>query len=171
MARSKTRGPSSGSSPSVPAALALSQELREISVSEFFTKNRHLLGFDNPTKALLTIPDRNVRVQLARRFHQRRTPIKAIVASCQRTIKLLEEQAKPKKRVPITRAALIPPSPTRSEQRENLCPDCTDHINQLAEEFCNDCVNGLSEKCLHCPGVMEFINGLLKHTGAINGHR
>ncbi len=27
---------------------------REISVSEFFTKNRHLLGFDNPHKALLT---------------------------------------------------------------------------------------------------------------------
>lgn len=27
---------------------------REISVSEFFTKNRHLLGFDNPRKALLT---------------------------------------------------------------------------------------------------------------------
>src|SRR4026207_1993045 len=27
---------------------------REISISEFFTKNRHLLGFDNPRKALLT---------------------------------------------------------------------------------------------------------------------
>jgi DNA topoisomerase-6 subunit B len=27
---------------------------REISVAEFFTKNRHLLGFDNPRKALLT---------------------------------------------------------------------------------------------------------------------
>src|SRR5260370_7667517 len=27
---------------------------REISVSEFFTKNRHLLGFDNPRKAPLT---------------------------------------------------------------------------------------------------------------------
>ncbi len=27
---------------------------REISVSEFFSKNRHLLGFDNPAKALLT---------------------------------------------------------------------------------------------------------------------
>ncbi len=27
---------------------------RDISVSEFFTKNRHLLGFDNPRKALLT---------------------------------------------------------------------------------------------------------------------
>lgn len=27
---------------------------REISVSEFFAKNRHLLGFDNPKKALLT---------------------------------------------------------------------------------------------------------------------
>src|ERR1035438_7226449 len=27
---------------------------RDISVSEFFTKNRHLLGFDNPAKALLS---------------------------------------------------------------------------------------------------------------------
>ena len=32
--------------------MALKQ--REISISEFFTKNRHLLGFDNPRKALLT---------------------------------------------------------------------------------------------------------------------
>ncbi|OHB74994.1 MAG: DNA topoisomerase VI subunit B [Planctomycetes bacterium RBG_16_59_8] len=32
--------------------LALKQ--REISVSEFFVKNRHLLGFDNPSRALLT---------------------------------------------------------------------------------------------------------------------
>ncbi|MFH0949227.1 MAG: DNA topoisomerase VI subunit B [Candidatus Aenigmatarchaeota archaeon] len=29
------------------------KEQREISVSEFFEKNKHLLGFDNPTKALL----------------------------------------------------------------------------------------------------------------------
>ncbi|MCD6416697.1 MAG: DNA topoisomerase VI subunit B [Planctomycetes bacterium] len=34
------------------AEMALQQ--REISVSEFFTKNRHLLGFDNPKRALLT---------------------------------------------------------------------------------------------------------------------
>src|SRR5260370_26136294 len=27
---------------------------REISISEFFTKNRHLLGFDSPSKAVLT---------------------------------------------------------------------------------------------------------------------
>ena len=32
----------------------LAKGQREISISEFFTKNRHLLGFDNPTKALLT---------------------------------------------------------------------------------------------------------------------
>jgi len=31
----------------------LAQNQREISVSEFFAKNRHLLGFDNPRKALL----------------------------------------------------------------------------------------------------------------------
>ena len=32
----------------------MGRQQREISVSEFFTKNRHLLGFDNPRKALLT---------------------------------------------------------------------------------------------------------------------
>ncbi|HET6372154.1 MAG TPA: DNA topoisomerase VI subunit B [Candidatus Polarisedimenticolia bacterium] len=35
-------------------AESLASRQREISVSEFFTKNRHLLGFDNPAKALLT---------------------------------------------------------------------------------------------------------------------
>ena len=41
-----------------PGRRATAQEMaakqREISVSEFFTKNRHLLGFDTPLKALLT---------------------------------------------------------------------------------------------------------------------
>jgi DNA topoisomerase-6 subunit B len=32
----------------------MAKRQREISVSEFFSKNRHLLGFDSPTKALLT---------------------------------------------------------------------------------------------------------------------
>ena len=44
--------------PARPAATLSAVEMgarqREISVSEFFTKNRHLLGFDNPRKALLT---------------------------------------------------------------------------------------------------------------------
>ncbi|MEM5870527.1 MAG: ATP-binding protein, partial [Candidatus Aenigmatarchaeota archaeon] len=31
----------------------LAKEVREISVSEFFEKNKHLLGFDNPVKALV----------------------------------------------------------------------------------------------------------------------
>jgi DNA topoisomerase-6 subunit B len=35
-------------------AETLAAKQREISVSEFFAKNRHLLGFDNPRKALLT---------------------------------------------------------------------------------------------------------------------
>ena len=36
------------------SAADLATKQREISVSEFFSKNRHLLGFDNPSKALLT---------------------------------------------------------------------------------------------------------------------
>ena len=38
----------------VASAVEMGARQREISVSEFFTKNRHLLGFDNPRKALLT---------------------------------------------------------------------------------------------------------------------
>ncbi|MCX8147496.1 MAG: DNA topoisomerase VI subunit B [Candidatus Woesearchaeota archaeon] len=37
-----------------PIAYELAQKQREISVAEFFEKNRHLLGFDNKKKALLT---------------------------------------------------------------------------------------------------------------------
>jgi DNA topoisomerase VI subunit B len=36
------------------SAEQMASKQREISISEFFTKNRHLLGFDNPSKALLT---------------------------------------------------------------------------------------------------------------------
>jgi len=35
-------------------AESMAREQKDISVSEFFAKNRHLLGFDNPRKALLT---------------------------------------------------------------------------------------------------------------------
>ncbi|MEM9353538.1 MAG: DNA topoisomerase VI subunit B [Planctomycetota bacterium] len=36
------------------SAQSMAASQRDISVSEFFSKNRHLLGFDNPRKALLT---------------------------------------------------------------------------------------------------------------------
>jgi len=36
-------------------AVELSKKQREISISEFFTRNRHLLGFDNPTRALMMV--------------------------------------------------------------------------------------------------------------------
>jgi len=40
--------------PRPATAEEMARKQREISVAEFFTKNRHLLGFDNPRKALLT---------------------------------------------------------------------------------------------------------------------
>jgi DNA topoisomerase VI subunit B len=49
---------SNGSATAAPKRRATAQSMaakqRDISVSEFFAKNRHLLGFDNPRKALLT---------------------------------------------------------------------------------------------------------------------
>ena len=35
-------------------AESMAKRQREISVSEFFLKNRHLLGFDSPRKAIMT---------------------------------------------------------------------------------------------------------------------
>ena len=39
----------------VTVAEELAKKQREISISEFFLKNRHLLGFDNPTRALMMV--------------------------------------------------------------------------------------------------------------------
>ena len=40
--------------PAPVTAVEMARRQREISVSEFFLKNRHLLGFDTPAKALVT---------------------------------------------------------------------------------------------------------------------
>src|SRR6267142_935574 len=44
-------------------AADLATRQREISVSEFFTKNRHLLGFDSPAKALLRSEEHTSELQ------------------------------------------------------------------------------------------------------------
>ncbi len=49
MKRARKKAP-----PRPATAEDMAKKQREISVAEFFTKNRHLLGFDNPRKALLT---------------------------------------------------------------------------------------------------------------------
>src|SRR4029434_11325453 len=58
--RPKSTPPATPPPPAAPpprpavSAIEMGARQREISVSEFFTKNRHLLGFDSPRKALLT---------------------------------------------------------------------------------------------------------------------
>jgi DNA topoisomerase-6 subunit B len=52
--RAPSRPRSEAKSRSKTTAADLARKQRDISVSEFFAKNRHLLGFDNPSKALLT---------------------------------------------------------------------------------------------------------------------
>ena len=58
--KTKTAGPQPSARKRSPpprtraTAESLGKRQREISVAEFFQKNRHLLGFDNPSKALLT---------------------------------------------------------------------------------------------------------------------
>jgi len=52
--KKKKRSTKKSNSKKRPIAHELAKKQREISVAEFFEKNRHLLGFDNPKKALLT---------------------------------------------------------------------------------------------------------------------
>ncbi len=52
--KKNARGGSGGGRGTRATAESMAAKQRDISVSEFFAKNRHLLGFDNPRKALLT---------------------------------------------------------------------------------------------------------------------
>src|SRR5215831_18231937 len=55
MATALAKAPAPAAAPKASvSAVEMGARQREISVSEFFTKNRHLLGFDSPRKALLT---------------------------------------------------------------------------------------------------------------------
>src|SRR5437879_11686440 len=54
MSTALAKPPTAEPKAAAPSAVEMAARQREISVSEFFTKNRHLLGFDNPRKALLT---------------------------------------------------------------------------------------------------------------------
>ena len=38
----------------MPIAEELAKKQREISIAEFFERNKQILGFDNPTKAMIT---------------------------------------------------------------------------------------------------------------------
>ena len=50
----KERSAQGGTKRRGATAEEMSARQKEVSVSEFFVKNRHLLGFDNARKALLT---------------------------------------------------------------------------------------------------------------------
>ena len=52
--KAPTKSPAKKPRAQYATAESMAQAQRSISVSEFFAKNRHLLGFDNPHKALLT---------------------------------------------------------------------------------------------------------------------
>ncbi len=49
-----TGEPAPSSKKAVPKAIELATKQRDIGVAEFFARNKHLLGFDNPRKALMT---------------------------------------------------------------------------------------------------------------------
>jgi DNA topoisomerase-6 subunit B len=52
--KKSSKKPAAKKTPDNSIAERMASKQREISISEFFAKNRHLLGFDNPKKALLT---------------------------------------------------------------------------------------------------------------------
>src|SRR2546429_2282525 len=56
--------PTRDAMPSISIAEELAKKQREISVSEFFERNKQILGYDSPTKALLTVVKEGVENSL-----------------------------------------------------------------------------------------------------------
>jgi hypothetical protein len=66
---------------------------------------------------------------------------------------------------PVTGSTPPGPPLTGGESRVCLCEECREQINQLAEELCGRCAaKGLSAACLPCPGVIEFVERLVRLT-------
>jgi hypothetical protein len=65
-------------------AFDMASRQREISVSEFFLKNRHLLGFDTPAKALVTLSKRQwtmLSMLARRRGYSRKSVCRSAIAT------------------------------------------------------------------------------------------
>jgi len=123
------------------------------------------------TEALLSVPDPAIRLKLAQRYAERGSTIRAIVAGCQQVVELLAktaEQAKAAeqaKTVPVRAVPAAAPRPAVDATGPGLClcDDCREQIDHLAEELCGRCAaRGLTAECLTCPGVIEFINRLVR---------
>jgi ParB-like chromosome segregation protein Spo0J len=161
--------------------LELEPEIQQLIAGKRLSKDAQVVD------ALLGIPDAAVRLKLARRFAERSSSIRAIVAGCQRVGELMElarqNQVAPTVALPSIRvippqppvAGSTPPGPPfpstgsggggESKGGVCLCEDCREQINQLAEELCGRCAaKGLSAECLTCPGVIEFVERLVRLT-------
>lgn len=122
--------------------------------------------------ALLSLPDGATQVKLARRFTERRSSIKAIVAGCRRVVELIDlaRQEQPPTPTVAVAAAKVTTAPAQTDAPVIdpgpalcLCDDCREQIARLAEELCGQCAaRGLSAKCLTCPGVIEFVERLVR---------
>lgn len=162
---SRLTGRSAGLIKARVAALDLDEEIRQYMAQGQLSKDAQVI------EALLSLPTAEVRLQLARRFVEKSASIRMIVAACEKVNKALEQTGpalKPLASVPVSQVS-IQVSPTKSvvaapvPPTRCFCPDCANLIQSLAEELCGECMaQGLSAKCLQCPGVIEFIETLMK---------
>ncbi|MCG3208656.1 MAG: Nucleoid occlusion protein [Anaerolineae bacterium] len=143
--------------------LDLDEEIRELIATKKLSKDLQV------AEALLAVPDRAARLKLARRFAERNSSIKAIVAGCRRVVELMElarqNQVTPTVVLPAVRIErpMPPTSPPVLAPGVCLCDDCREQINNLAEELCGKCgAQGLTAECLTCPGVIEFVEKLIR---------
>jgi ParB family chromosome partitioning protein len=157
---SKLCGKSQGYIKSRMDILKLDPEIMGYMESGQISKDSHV------TKALLELPA-ETRLNLARRFAEKGASIEVIVRSVAKVRQALGQAvvASPAARVPvqqveIKRVELPAPAPTAVRC---FCPACVEEIRAMAEELCGPCAaNGLTAKCLNCPGLIEFVESLIK---------
>lgn len=145
------------------ALLELEPEIQEYMAKKQLSKDVQV------TKELLSLPA-ETRLQLARRFVEKGSSIKAIVAACRKVRDALAQTQKPERVVVAVKEATVTIAPVvvAPVQVRCFCPGCAGLVQGLAEELCAGCLEGgLSPECLNCPGVIEFVEGLIKR---VNGH-
>jgi ParB family chromosome partitioning protein len=158
---SKLCGKSQGYIKSRMDILKLDPEIMGYMESGQISKDSHV------TKALLELPE-ETRLQLARRFAEKGASIEVIVRSVAKVKQTLDQAvvvAPPAARVAVQQAEVKRvqlPAPETIAVR-CFCPACAEEIRAMAEELCGPCAaNGLTARCLSCPGLIEFVESLIK---------
>lgn len=126
------------------------------------------------SRALLSLPDGEIRLKLARRFARNETSIKQIVRGCNFVLRQMarlehdgaQAQLDAQARRQETAVRIIEIKAAHRDPKQLDSETAALIYDMAAKILCDDCrLDGLGEACLLCPGPHEFIQHLVELCG------